>query len=409
MAEKIFNVLLVLYPVTNIYGVGVQGISLGKLLLLISGFYLLCSRKTSLSFPKRYGAFAIWVFVVPFFYVFSSWTDINGILYKSIGLLIFVLIVGFSCRFIIKEYCIKYFRRLALTFTVFFYLQYFVNLFTGIKILGIIPGLPLADATSIDSYVAMQSMLTRYCSVFLEPSHFAVYISMYLALKIKLLEGKIWNKEVIFIFIALLLLQSGNGYICIMAIGFGYILVNWRRILFDVKSLITVLFCVCALLFIFQSASSSETFSETFNRMEEISSEGDQNSSGFTRIFRGFYYFSDLSLLEKCVGIGQGNEDAYAKTHSLLSFRNLETYTDAVYLNGIQQILVYGGFIGCILFLFFLCQYYRSKDTILLVLPFTCLFFISGVYNSSIMLLYIVFLEMIRRNGLNNLVFRYKR
>lgn len=397
MAIKLFNILLVLYPITNIYGIGIQGFSVGKVLLLVTGFYLLLKKRLTLSFPKKYIFFAIWMFLVPYFYILSSWINPFNIVYKSIGLLVFVLLIGLSCSFTNIEYAVLYFRKSALFCTAFFYLQYFINIFTGIKILGIIPDMPLADASSIDSYVSMQSTLTRYCSVFLEPSHFAVYISMFLGVKLILLKGKFWDKEVAFVLIALILLQSGNGYLCLISICIAYLIVNGKTILQNVRNLFFFVLCISFSCIFYSSVLKSETFSETFNRMEEIDANGNQNSSGFTRIFRGFYYFSDLEWEEKVIGIGQGNEIDYAKTHSMYNFRMLATYTDAVYLNGIQQILVYGGFIGGCFFVCFLSQYYKCKKTIYLVLPFTSLFFISGVYNGSMMLLYIVFLEIILR------------
>lgn len=397
--KKVYTMLLVLYPVTNIYGIGLPGMSLGKLMLLLSGLYLLLKEhSSSLTFPPRYLYFAIWMLLVPLFYILSIWTNIQSILYKSVGLLVFILLVGLSIRLVKIDLALKYYRKASLLFTSFFYLQFLLDKFAGLKVLGIIPGLPLADATSTDMYVSMQSRLTRYCSFFLEPSHFAVYISMFLAIKLMLLKGKLWDKDVIFVFIALVLLQSGNGYSCLIAIACAYIICYRTYIFSSVKkSMLTVLTVLC--LYIgYQSVSKSDAFSDTFSRVEEVDSSGDQNSSGFTRIFRGFYFYSDLTPVEKFVGIGQGNEFDYARSHGMHSFRNLDTYTDAVYLNGVQQILVYGGAIGGALFVYFLSIYYRKKETILLVFPFTTLFLISGVYNGSMMLVYIVYLELIRKN-----------
>lgn len=399
MRDKIYTLLLVLYPITNIYGIGVQGMSLGKILLLISGFYILANERiASLRFPPRYFKFAVWMLLVPFLYILSSWTNVQSICYKSLGLIVFILLVGISIRIVKVDLALRYFRMTTLAVTSFFYIQYTFDKVLGLKILGIIPGLPLADSTSTDMYVSMQSKLTRYCSFFLEPSHFAVYISLFLAIKLMLLKGKVFERDVLFVFIALILLQSGNGYSCLIAIAIAYVISNKSYILCSMKRIIITITTILFLYIGYHYISQSDAFSDTFDRVEEVDSSGNQNSSGFTRIFRGFYFYSDLSPIEKVVGIGQGNEFDYAKAHRMHSFRMLDTYTDAVYLNGVQQILVYGGIIGGFLFIYFLSIYYKKKETVIMALPFTTLFFISGVYNGAMMMLYIVYLELIRCN-----------
>lgn len=409
MDKKIFNILFVLYPVTNIYGIGIQGLSVGKILLLLCGLYSITKNHLSFSFPKRYLLFAIWMFIVPYFYILSSWTDIHSIIYKSIGLLTFVILIGLSCRLVTFEYAFRYFKKSTLIFTSFFCIQFIVKQATGITLSGLIPGLPLADATSIDSYLSMQSTLTRCCSVFLEPAHFAVYITLYLALKLILLNGKVWDKDVLYILFALIILQSGNGYLCLLALGIAYIIINLKSILKNSGRLVMLILSIaCMSCLLYLLVKNSAMLSDTFSRIAEIEADGNQNSSGFIRIFRGFYYYSDLSPIEKCLGIGQGNEISYAQTHSMYNYLMLDTYTDTVYLNGVQQILVYGGLIGLLLFLNFMLKYYKCRATLFLVLPFTVLIFISGMYNSSTMLMYLVFMDMVRRKYTKDNLALYK-
>ena len=72
--EKLFTIFLILLPVTNIYGCGIPGVSLGKLILivLLMGLFVQKQRFIAPSIPSFWFPFCIWVLVGPFFYLLSD-------------------------------------------------------------------------------------------------------------------------------------------------------------------------------------------------------------------------------------------------------------------------------------------------------------------------------------------------
>lgn len=392
--EKLFTIFLILLPVTNIYGCGIPGVSLGKLILivLLMGLFVQKQRFIAPSIPSFWLPFCIWVLVGPFFYLLSDWFSLNDAIYKFIGVTGFWLTLGYGLKIVDFQYALKIYEKCAFVFSLIFLLQSAVFFATGRNLVFLIPGLPLADATSISDYLAGQSVWDRQCSVFLEPAYFAIYIAIFLCCYLSQKPEKLFSWRVFFYIAILLLIRSGNGYFCLIFLFVFFGVFRLRRIITNKKNLVSLLVLVAALSFFMYSSSQNQEFQDTFNRVSELDADyGEGKTSGFERIYRGYYLFDDLPALSKLIGIGQGNLEAFSQEYHLKSYMNVGLGSDSLYLNGIQQVLVFSGIIGvCLLLLAILCLCW-SKHAVYIILMYVALSFMSATYNTPNMLFLLLF------------------
>lgn len=398
---KLFTLGIILFPVLNIYGVGIPGLSVGKFFLLIIIFceMLLAPKMTGICIPKRLIPFVLWMLLSPLIYCFTDWLVVSSMVYKFIGVSGFWLTIAFAYRLIDWNLAVKYYEKCVVLFSIIFLVQLIFYFTVNLNLSLIIPSFPLADASSSDYYVNMQSSLQRQSSVFLEPAHFSVYISIFLILALRKSKGLAANlKSVLFITIVMLLTRSGNSYLSLIIIYTLYFIMNIKTVFVNKKGLIFILACLFFATPMYNRIRNVEEFNNLFSRVNELQSQGDRNTSGFERVYRGYYYYEDMDLFAKVVGVGQGNIEAYTNSHMLGQYGNLDTSNDSFYFNGIQQILIYGGIIGLLLFLWGIFPYIKHPESCITILLYLAICFISSTYNSSTMLMFLLFADAFKRN-----------
>lgn len=403
---KLFTWGIILFPVLNLYGVGIPGFSVGKLFLLIIIVVNVVSTRSAsnIRIPRNLSPFAYWMLLIPFIYCFSDWIVLSSLIYKFIGVLGFWVTIAFSYRLFDWSRAVKYYEKSVVVFSVIFLIQTVVYFTTNINLSFIIPGLSLADASDSDFYVHMQSSLQRQCSVFLEPAHFSVYISIYLILALRKSKGLTTNfGNLIFISVVMLLTRSGNAYLALVIIYGLYFLLNIRTIFTNKKGLMLLLICFFFAIPIYNRIKGVEEFDNSFGRVAELRLDGEQSTSGFERVYKGYYYYDAMDPLAKIIGTGQGNIEAYTASHMDSRFGSLDILGDSLYFNGIQQVLIYGGMFGLLLFVWGIFPYVKNPDSRITILLYLAFCFISSTYNSSTMLMFLLFADALRRNSIRRI------
>ena len=392
--DKLFTIFLILLPVTNIYGCGIPGVSLGKIILVLLVCLSFLERRILYApmIPKYWGPFMIWALVVPFFYIFNSWFSFPDAIYKFIGVLGFWLTLGYGLQMVDLSYAFKVYEKCAFVFSLLFLLQTVLYFIAGRNLVLLIPGLPLADATSINDYVTGQAVWNRQCSVFLEPAYFAIYIGIFLCLLLNRCSANLFTTKTLFYIAVLVLVRSGNGYFCLVAVFLLYILLNYHQVVVKKRNVVGVVVLFVASVFIFPNLVQNERFGETFDRVSELNATyGEGRTSGFERIYRGYYVFNELPVSAKIVGIGQGNLERYSAVHEFKTYANIGLGNTSFYLNGIQQILVFTGIVGVALLLVSAFKVCRQREAACVFLLYVSLSFMSATYNSPNMLLLFFF------------------
>lgn len=214
-SSRLLSLCFVLFPILDIYGVGVPGITIGKLALLILIFNRFLRRPFNfgLTFDSRYVQFMSILCMVPFLMnCLDSWFSFSGYFHKLIGVAGFVITFGFVNSYVNWDEVLRLYRKVVYVCIAFFLFQEFFANIVHVRVPGIIPGIPLVTGEDSEVYIAMQQSISRSCSFFLEPTYFAYYISIYLVLT-AVKQVDFWkNRELIFLSVVFLLIRSGNGF-----------------------------------------------------------------------------------------------------------------------------------------------------------------------------------------------------
>lgn len=124
------------------------------------------------------------------------------------------------------------------------------------------------------------------------------------------------------------------------------------------------------------------------DRKDSVSGEMD-SSSGFFRIYRGYYVFDAYTPIEKVFGINNFEKIKKRRDESKVAF--LVEGENDLYFNCFQHFLLRTGFIGTFLYIL-LCVSLWRKNTYegkAIILTFFALSFVASLYMSSIMMLYL--------------------
>ena len=246
----------------------------------------------------------------------------------------------------------KYMRWVVLISAVLFWVQFILKISTGSQTFCFVPNLTGAftyEGMSYAELAAHQLQGARPCSIFLEPSYMAYYYITYLALVWFDEDNKEkWlNKEIIFIIISLIALQSGSGIVG-LAILLTVKLFNmfWTADL--VRRIILIILTLPLIICTVYLYVGSDIGQDMVSRSNEFSNEG---SSGFTRVIGGFLMFDQLNLKEQMVGIPNARERF-----------GMEKWDGSYvfYANGVQTILLSLGYIGAILYFLFYASLFRK-------------------------------------------------
>lgn len=261
---------------------------------------------------------------------------------------------------------------------------------TGSRISGIIQWLPLSYASQdmdVEKYLSTRELINRSASFFSEPAHFAQFLFPILAISLLKADSLKTFIFPIIVIVVLLLLQSGNALIGLMCIGFVYTLKILRNRNFVYKSFLVIVLATGGLVggYYYINSSLGENL---IDRKDSVSGDMD-NSSGFFRIYRGYFVFDAYTPIEKVTGLNNFEKIKKRRDESNVSF--LVEGEDDLYFNCFQHFLLRTGFIGAFLYIL-LCMYLWRKNTYegkAIILIFFALSFVASLYMSSLMMLYI--------------------
>lgn len=390
--KKIFTFLIVFLPILNAYGF-LGGFSFGMIFIAITMLLIvLKSKNYQFVSIKYYRLFFIYICIVSVIIsIFTHYFDLQGVLRTFTKVFGFIITFCFMTKFFERERAISYYKTIAFISIVFFFIQELLYYSTGFRVSGFIPFLPLMNENmDMQSLIQSQAISLRSASFFLEPSYFAQYIIPYLIINIWEEKNKYRIYKVAIIIIALFLLQSGTGMILLLSLFLLSLKLILKNISTFKKVLLTGLLIIIIPLFFsyILVTNSGQLLNE---RATELNPDNENITSGFMRIYRGYYVYNELSLFNKVVGVGQGNL-RFLIEHKLPD-RIKSLFFNEIYVNMFQQILITSGLIGLILFLYAHFKFYLACNNIGKVLLFTffILMFMEAVYCSPFMLLYLSF------------------
>ncbi len=281
MIKKIFTFLIVIFPLLSIYQSGISTLTIADIFLIsLFPFFLAKLFKTRKTIKISFVLLSITFLICIQMMIFMILGKIDT---SSIFTTLRLLLYYFTLAIFTKELFliidgIKYYKIISLISSILYIVQFFLLKVGDFFLPGTIPFLK----TEVDEYNLIMknhlwtsSAYARPRSFFGEPSHFAVYVSLCLA--ILLIREKKRNWKLIGILTFAMLLSGSGMAIILCAIIYFTILI--KSILFGrltLKKILLVILCLSIFIPIFGSYTTTESFSIFYNRtfIEKDSTEG---------------------------------------------------------------------------------------------------------------------------------------
>lgn len=366
---RFVNLLLPLTLILQVYGWGVYNFAI---IITTIAIFISLLRKGKLFFtkPKSFLAFFIYFFII-YFVSYSEGEELLPLQY-----LFFFLAFSLFFNEIKLNLFVYYYRKIALYCIVYFLIQEILLFAAGFKLPGIIPFLPISITDSVSDLLR----ITRNSSFFSEPAFFAQFLLPLLAVELFWAKDKARYFRAIVIALVCLLLKSGNAIIGLSIIFLFYIIhlfIVKSRYKFLILAMTIILAPIMLHLYL-----KSDSSAELIGRTSEISGQVD-NTSGFMRVWRGYYVFASMSETQKIFGIG--NDANIRNTINKTFIRNYFNENE-IYLNTFQSFLVRTGYIGVFLYILTLLSLWKGNSfcskailTIMFALSLVASFFLSFV------------------------------
>lgn len=381
--KKAFNILLALFPILSGYGLSLS-LDFGSLLIFIVGVgcIFVYPQQFRLKFPVGYLAFFIVALLLSFLWARSI----------PLRLLLFSVNLCLACCYADMDKLWKYYGIVVWVCVVFFLLQE-VSFYTlGFRPSGVVSFLPTVYGEEISkSLISSISDDSRSSSFFLEPSFFAQFLIPYVAISL-FSSNKSGLKRAIVASVIVLLVRSGVG---ILLLGVTWLLwFLFSNVKASTKIIVTAFAVTIMGVLLYAGSGMMDYFSSRAGELMSFSGDEQYQSSGFIRIFRGYYAFSELPTLNML--LGSHPDDVQALLERSVFFGTESTN----FINGMQTLLFYHGIVGTFFYLRHIFLFpYKSKKRILIVLSLSVfvLLLMESFYLSSRLFVMTIFMYMIKK------------
>lgn len=383
LMKKLSMGLLALLPILAWYAIPFP-VGLGYAMVLFLSVYTIVLRQFKINiFPSTFWIVCVYVcFIWSYRHDMELWT-----LFPPGGWIFFIFLLAIVWGVLTFDLQLlrKYMRWVVLTAAVLFWIQFGLKLLYGANVICFVPNLTGSftyEGLSYTELVARQLKGSRPCSIFLEPSYMAYYFVTYLGIAWfgGKLKEKWYSKEIIFIIVTLLALQSGSGMVALaILIGVKIFKIYWTASIRRRLTLLITVLPVIGLSIYFYT--ESEMGQKMLSRSQELSTE---QTSGYDRVVGGYVMFDHLQKDQQIFGISDAR-DIFGTEKSDGNKR--------FYVNGFQMMLLTFGYVGTGLYLLFYISLFRKVElyariSIIILLVMSLLE--SNYLNAYMMLLTII-------------------
>lgn len=378
--KQLYTFFIIFYPFLNIYKSPIKFINLSSFIILILIVFLIISKNFKSKIYKN--DYVVFLFLLALFLFFL--TILSILIFQRVNILsvvgryfflfFYIFLLRLTYDFFDVDLGIKVIRKLSVIacFTLIFQILFFY--FFGILLKVYVPFLKLNPGLKgalelLYSNIKNVNKFRPY-TLLGEPSHFAYYISISLAVLL-FLDKNITSKKFKFVLglysVSLILSTSGTGIYLLVIIIIFYISNNFNKK--NLKLLLNSII-IFSLMFIFYRSHIIYSFSRII-----ISS---------SRYLSFLVYFKELSPIHKLIGIGAGNSSIYFEN----SIKNL----NSTFMSGVGRIFVESGFFGGVAFLLIFIYLLKksTKQSRIFVIIFIFLNFIEVTFFNIYMVLLMV-------------------
>lgn len=384
---KIVMILIIISPVLECYGWAKFNFSF-IVMSVLAVYHLLTNGFKYTTVPKSFFVYMGWWYLS---HVLSS-TSVGELL--PLGILKILLTYKMFIDVFDLDYFIPRYKKVANIIIAYFYIQEIGRLAVGIHLPSVLPALPIAVMDDAQAYIQSTIESERSSGLFKEPAVFAQYLLPLLCYELFGKANKSWN-YIAFLGITLLWSRAGNAMIGLLAVAVCYLFYVLRfqkgAKKFGIMIIGSVFALACVSVFIKTEGGQKIMQRAATIGMEDTVDKG-YASSTFLRMYQGQFIFKEYPNLYKIIG----NDHDDFITVKAMSSPLLSTFyiqrDFVIYFNTIYAILIYTGYIGLLLMIFFLRDVWKRNTycgkSILIVL--ISLFFISSNFFTQIMTFYLL-------------------
>ena len=306
--------------------------------------------------------------------------------------LIYIFILyGFFNKEIALPLFLRIYRWTVFVNILFFIFQECLYTISGYRVLGILTWLPSTiggEDFDVSQYEELSMHAERSSAFFSEPAHFVQFMLPLLVIELFYVgDKKAYIRSFIYL-LTLLALSSGNALLGISIIGLFFITKLLKQF-HPVIGIFTILFFVAGVVFTVNKVLKTEYGEKLMDRSEELDSNSVQVSSGFLRIFRGYYIWDEMTGFEKTIGLNSETklEEKIRQCSVAATFKDNDRY-----MNAAQSFLISTGYIGTLIFLLFLISLWRHNNLAgrCCIAIYVALSFIASIYFTYTMVLYLL-------------------
>ncbi len=357
--KKFISFLIAAYAIINVYASPIKSLGIADFIMVLLSPFLVVTfiygrsgnRFLASKMQKSLFALMAYIILVSFFNAVMHDLDLKDICIRLIveGFYAFLIIYFISSDIVNVNYMMKTYRSLTLISCLLLLCQVVMHYLFNYNLYFLIRWLRYSQASysTYDKYSAAYNALYmhnfRPTSVFLEPSHFALYVGPCLLLCLS--QDKVKRKDFVFcilISISLVFCDSGNGMI-FFVIGWGSYMLRSLYQFNRMKRINVLLLSVIPIGLIF--LVKHNVIFNVISRIRGISKG--MNSSLYVRLLKGFDFYAILEPASKLLGIGSG---AYTSYVIEKQFDLNPTYE---YMSSVSYILVSAGILGIVLFVIY--------------------------------------------------------
>lgn len=375
----------ILYPFLNYYGYGNLTFSFVMIFLLF--IYVIKSRgHITFAYPIFIISYMAYLCIMRVLCNITSFSDM-----LALSLIYIFILYGFFNKEIALPLFLRIYRWTVFVNILFFIFQECLYTISGYRVLGILTWLPStigSEDFDVSQYEELSMHAERSSAFFSEPAHFVQFMLPLLVIELFYVgDKKAYIRSFIYL-LTLLALSSGNALLGISIIGLFFITKLLKQF-HPVIGIFTILFFVAGVVFTVNKVLKTEYGEKLMDRSEELDSNSVQVSSGFLRIFRGYYIWDEMTGFEKTIGLNSETklEEKIRQCSVAATFKDNDRY-----MNAAQSFLISTGYIGTLIFLLFLISLWRHNNLAgrCCIAIYVALSFIASIYFTYTMVLYLL-------------------
>ena len=348
---------------------------------------------------RGYGMFMIYMLVVPA--TISLLMGLPGnytFSFMPLALILYSLLFVILLPNLNWVYVLKFYRILVYIAAGFFLLQEFVYYTVGIRPTFYLPLEMYYEGLDVSGFSESRSITARSSSFFLEPAHLAQYILPYYCIVVcRFLKERRCKWDFFFLSFVILFLQSGSGYWGVLAIIISlFFIPGYLSKSLKLGLLVFLLLLIAVILNFLKEDPIVFGILSRFDEITSLEVDAFGRQSGFLRIWRGYFLFGVLEPINKIFGVGVGCLEYVANLIYIPGSRY-----EGTFMNGIQTLLVTGGFVGTFLFFRFLFKTFKNAnaESIIVIVCLISLFFVEHMMFTAKMFLFIMIALAVSNNS----------